>query len=251
MRRISLLLATLFMSEAIYAADIYLAGDSTLCSYPESRAPMTGWGMPLAAMTADGVNIRNFAASGCSSKSYMTAKLWEKLLNSAKKGDYVIIQFGHNDGVLGERNFYRFTDAEKSYPLYLKIYIEEARLRGLVPVLVTQTVYCGFRADGSVFNFKEPNEVGGAPYAAACRKVAEETGCEFIDLNAAALERFSGMKKENILKYHMVLAPGESPNYPEGRRDRLHLKKAGAEFYAALFVELAKQKNLKIAKLFR
>ena len=251
MKRITLFLAGLCMSGTITAADIFMVGDSTMCPYSEDRAPLTGWGVKLAGLTASGVRVHNHAGGGLSSKSYMTSKRWEELLKSAKKGDYVIIQFGHNDGVLRPNNFYRFTDAEKTYPLYLKIYIEESRLRGLIPVLLSQTVYCGFRPDGSVYNFKEPGEVGGAPYVAACRKVAEETGCDFLDINGAAMEKFASMSKKDIEKLYMVLKPGDSPNYPKGRVDHVHLTREGAAFYAELFVKLAKEKNLGIAKLFK
>ena len=232
-------------------ADIFMVGDSTMCYYGANRAPMTGWGMELAKKVKSGVKVNNHASGGYSSKSFMTSRKWESVMKSAKKGDFVIIQFGHNDAVLGEKNLYRMTDAEKTYPIYLKIFINEARLRGVTPVLVTQTVYVGFKADGTVYNYKQPNEVGGAPYIAACKKVAAETGCDFIDLNAAALEKFAGKSQQEVEKLYMVLAPGQFPNYPKGRVDRVHLNKDGAGFYASLFVELAKAQNLKIADLLK
>jgi lysophospholipase L1-like esterase len=198
-----------------------------------------------------GVKVHNHAQGGASSKSFMTGRKWENVLKQAKKGDFVIIQFGHNDAVLGEKNLYRMTNAEKTYPIYLKIYINEAKLRGLHPVLVTQTVYIGFKADGTVYNYKQPNEVGGAAYVAACKKLAAELGCDFVDLNAAALERFAGKSQQDVEKFYMVLAPGESPNYPKGRSDRVHLNQNGAAFYASLFAELAKAQNLPIAGLLK
>ena len=233
------------------AADIFMVGDSTMCQYPDSRAPLTGWGMAFSGMVKPGVKVHNHASGGYSSKSFMTSRKWEDVLKRAKKGDYVIIQFGHNDAVLGEKNLYRMTDAAKTYPLYLKLYINEARLRGLNPLLVTQTVYAGFKKDGTVYNYKQPDEVGGAPYVAACKKIASETGCDFIDLNAAALKKFAGKSQEEVEKLYMVLAPGEFPNYPQGRVDRVHLNEAGAKWYAALFVELVKSQNLKIAELLK
>ena len=232
-------------------ADIWMAGDSTMPDYPESRSPLSGWGASLGKWCKPGVVIHNRALGGKSSKSFMTEKHWEKIIDEAKPGDFVIIQFGHNDGVLGVKNRYRFTDAEKTFPLYLEAYIEEARLYGLRPVLLTQTVYCGFGPDGKVRNFEDRSEaIGGDTYVAACRRVAAKTGVDFVDVNAETLRRLDAMDRDEIVKLYMTLAPGESPNYPQGRKDMVHLRGAGADFYAGLFVELAKKRKLAIAELF-
>ena len=234
------------------AADLYLAGDSTMCDYAEKFAPMQGWGTALKSLVKPDVNVINLARGGRSSKSFLAEKgRWDKILADGKPGDFVIIQFGHNDGVLGVKNRYRFTDAEKTFPLYLEAYIEEARLYGLRPVLLTQTVYCGFGPDGKVRNFEDRSEaIGGDTYVAACRRVAAKTGVDFVDVNAEALRRLDAMDRDEIVKLYMTLAPGESPNYPQGRKDMVHLRGAGADFYAGLFVELAKKRKLAIAELF-
>lgn len=243
--------ATLMLPMLLVGADIYMVGDSTMQDYPGSRAPLTGWGTALKKLSKPGIVIRNRALGGQSSRSYRAEKRWDAVLSEAKKGDFVIIQFGHNDGVTGDKNLYRATDAKKTYPLYLRLYIEEARLRGLRPVLLTQTVYCGFDRNGKVYNYKESREVGGAPYVAACRKLAEETGVDFLDINAEAVRRLDAMGKDAAVKLYMTFGPGEFSNYPQGRKDMVHLRGAGADFYAALFVELAKKQNLEVAKLFR
>ena len=236
---------------SLNAADIYVTGGLTVCDHNARRAPMTGWGTVLKELVKPGVKVHNLAYTGRSSKSFITFKNWENLLKRAKKGDFVIIQFGHADGVLGDKNFYRFTDAETTHPLYLQLYVEEAKLRGLHPVLLTQTVYCGFNSDGDVCNYKEGAEVGGAPYVAACKKLAAELGCDFIDINGLAIEKMSEMSVDEIKKLHLVLAPGESPNYPKGCKLMLPLSVRGAEFYASLFAEQAKMQNLKIAELLK
>ena len=244
--------AALILPTLLAGAEIYMVGDSTMPDYPESRAPLAGWGTSLRPLCKPGVVVHNRGLGGRSSRSYLLEKHWEKVLADAKKGDFVIIQFGHNDGITADRDLHRFTDAEKTFPLYLKIYIEEARLRGLRPVLLSQTVYCGFGPDGKVFNFEDRREaIGGDSYAAACRKLAEETGVDFLDINAEAMRRLDAMGKDAAVKLYMTFGPGEFPNYPQGRKDMVHLRGAGADFYAALFVELAKRRKLEIAELFR
>ena len=227
------------------AADLYLAGDSTMCDYdPGKHAPMQGWGTALKSLVKPDVNVINLARGGRSSKSFLAEKgRWDKILADGKPGDYVIIQFGHNDAHKGEKNRYRFTSPNDTYRYYLKIYIAEARAKGMIPVLCTQTVLCRFLPDGTV------RESGA--YVVACREVAKETGCDFVDLNAYAREKLAAMGQEKAIRLYMTLAEGEFPNYPQGRKDTCHLRNEGAEFYAKGFVELAKKQKLPIAEIFQ
>ncbi|MBE6399538.1 MAG: rhamnogalacturonan acetylesterase [Lentisphaerae bacterium] len=228
------------------AADIYMAGDSTMTNYTKERYPMNGWGMSMQKFCVPGVKVHNRAVGGRSSKSFITEKRWEKLLADAKKGDFVIIQFGINDDASGDKNFYRHTDIDGTYKLYLQIYIAEARARGVIPVLCTQTMFCSFNQKGQAYRSGTVEK-----RIAACREVAQITGCDFIDLNTYALEKFRESGKEKSLELYMWLQPGQFPNYPTGKKDTCHLQVAGADFYANAFVELAKKQNLPIAKLFK
>lgn len=239
------LAAVMTLPMLLGAADLYLAGDSTMCDYAEKRAPLTGWGTALKSLVKPGVNVTNLAMGGRSSKSFITEKRWDKILASAKPGDFVIIQFGHNDAHKGKKNLYRFTDPNSTYREYLKIYISQAREKGLIPVLCTHTVLCRFLPDGSI-----GDRESGA-YVTACREVAKETGCDFVDLNAYAREKLAAMGEEKALRLYMTLAKGEFPNYPDGRKDACHLRAEGAEFYAKGFVELAKKQKLPIAEIFQ
>ena len=242
---VSVAFAVLFVN-VLSGANIFLAGDSTMCIYPPRRAPQNGWGMAVPALCKPGVQVFNYANGGRSSMSFITEKRWERIVKEAKKGDFVIIQFGHNDGHRGEKNIYRATTPATTYKLYLKIYIAEARNRGLIPVLCTQTALWRFDDKG-----KAVNTAKASGYIAACREVAAETKCDFIDLNAYAIEKLSAMGKAEAAKLHLIFDPGVYPNYPKGRRDGCHLSVAGAKFYAEGFVELAKKQNLKIAELFK
>ena len=224
-------------------ANIFLAGDSTMCIYKETSAPQQGWGMALQVLCKDGVKVFNYAQGGRSSMSFITEKRWERIRREAKKGDFVIIQFGHNDAHRGEKNLYRSTDPQTTFKLYLRLYIAEARARGMIPILCTQTALCIFK-NGKTVNKRDT-------YVNACREIAAETKCALIDLNAYAIEKMTAMGKKEASKFHMIFAPGENPKFPKGRNDVCHLTGAGAKFYAETLVELAKKQNLPIADLFK
>lgn len=227
------------------AADIYMAGDSTMCKYSEKIAPRAGWGMAMQKKCKPGTTVFNYAGGGHSTMSFITAKRWENIRKVAKKGDFIIIQFGHNDGHRGEKNRHRTTFPENTYKTYLQLYVQEARNIGMIPVLCTQTALWRFR-DGKVFNTPMAES-----YIKACREVAENMKCDLIDINAAALEKLTAQGKDAAAKNFMILKPGEHKNYPEGKKDIIHLSETGADFYAQLFVDLAKKQKLSIAQLFK
>ena len=239
----NLLIVLMILPLLLSAADLYLVGDSTMQDYRSQFAPMTGWGTSLKGLVKPDVKVTNLAMGGRSSKSFLTEKRWEPVLKEGKPGDFVIIQFGHNDAVTGAANLYRSTNAEVTFKLYLKIYIAEARANGLIPVLCTKTAVCRFR-NGEVFDVS-------IPHVTACREVAAETGCDLVDLNAYAHAKFPVMGEPAVKKLYMILEKGESSNYPDGKTDTCHLRDKGAEFYAEGFVELAREQNLKIAELFK
>ena len=227
------------------AADIHMAGDSTMATYPASRAPLTGWGQVLQEFCRSGVRVRNFAKSGASSKSFLNnEKMWPNLMKHVRPGDFVIIQFGHNDAHTGEKNAYRHTEPDGEFRENLKRMISEVRAKKGVPVLMTQTAICRFR-DGRQYNTAV--EEG---YIAATRKVAKETGTDLVDLNAWSAAKLTGLGKEKSLKLYLNLAKGESPNYPDGRVDDCHFQTRGARFYAAGMIECAKKQRLPLSELF-
>ena len=241
MKKFILLLAC--MPLLLAGANIFLAGDSTMCIYNDKSTPRRGWGMALPSLCKDGVKVFNYALGGRSSMSFITEKRWERIRNEAKKGDFVIIQFGHNDAHKGDKNLYRATDPQTTFKLYLRLYVAEARARGMIPILCTQTALCIFK-NGKPVNKRDT-------YINACREIARETKCALIDLNAYAIEKMTAMGKKEASKFHMIFAPGENPKFPKGRNDVCHLTGTGATFYAESFVELAKKQKLPIADLFK
>ena len=117
-----LLIALSLLPLCAFAANIYMAGDSTMGPFTPKAHPLCGWVMALEELCKDGVKIRNYAVGGRTSKSFMAEKRWEKIMKEAKKGDFVILQFGHCESREGVKDFYRRTFADSTFRYYLRIY---------------------------------------------------------------------------------------------------------------------------------
>ena len=160
---------------------IVLVGDSTVASYvkpPKDRPDLTGWGQVFGAFFTDRVTVLNHAQSGASSKSFIREGRWQKAL--AAKGDYIFVQFGHNDSHTkdGKPAVAPATDFQD----YLRQYIDEARAAGAKPVLVTPVARRTF-ANGKIHTALQP-------YADAMLKVGREKNVPVIDLHAASMKLF-------------------------------------------------------------
>lgn len=103
----------------------FLAGDSTVCDYDSDRAPRAGWGQKIGAFLSDGVLIGNEAASGRSSKSFIEEGRLERIMTQIRSGDYLFVQFGHND----QKPDDRYTEPFTTYKQHLRRYIDDARLK--------------------------------------------------------------------------------------------------------------------------
>jgi lysophospholipase L1-like esterase len=219
---------------------IWLIGDSTVCDYSANRHPMMGWGQGLKKFCKPGVKINNRAVGGRSTKSFIDEKRWDKVMAGLQKGDFVFIQFGHNDQKKKQEVLY--TDPNGSYKDYLKKYIADARSKGAEPILVT-SVARRIIKDGKIVN-----SLG--KYPDAMKDVAKETNTPLIDLNSISLQEFNKLGGEGTRNVFLHLKPGESPNYPKGSKDNSHFSEKGAELIAGWIVADAKKQNLKIAELF-
>ena len=240
------LLAAVFVSAVftLAAADIHMAGDSTMMTYRGKDAPQQGWGQRMQELVKDGVTVKNRSIGGRSTKSFKAEKRWENLLREVKKGDFVIIQFGHNDGTKDKPE--RYTDPKTEYKENMKGFVEDVRKAGGIPVIATSIPFGIYLENGSLKPAGFLN-----PYLQSAREVAAETQCDLVDLYAYADRELNaaGEKKGTLL--YLELKPGEYPNYPEGRSDRCHISFRGALFYAKAFALLAKQNKLPIAEVFK
>lgn len=241
-----LLLAAVLASASfvLAAADIYMAGDSTMQTYRGNYAPQQGWGQRMQELVKDGVTVKNRSIGGRSTKNFKAEKRWENLIREVRKGDFVIIQFGHNDGTKDKPERYAAPGTE--YKENMRQFVEDVRQAGGIPVIATSIPFGIYLEDGKLKPAGFLN-----PYLQSAREVAAETKCDLVDLYAYADRELNAAGEKKGTQLYLVLNPGDYPNFPDGKSDRCHICFRGALFYAKAFALLAKQNKLPIAELFK
>lgn len=223
---VALAVASLAMSSYILPAPkltIFMAGDSTMADKQVKAYPETGWGTRFRNFFDSTVVIVNKAQNGRSTKTFIAEGLWQSIETQMKKGDYVLIQFGHNDEVPTKASY----TPEKDFKANLELFIKQTRSKGGVPVLITPVARRKFDEAAKVTDTH-------AVYSAIVKQVATEQKTLFIDLNTESrelLEKF-GPEKSKWLFNH--LAPGENSNYPDGKVDDTHFNELGARKVAEI-----------------
>ncbi|ATY32404.1 rhamnogalacturonan acetylesterase [Sphingomonas psychrotolerans] len=205
--------------EPVTLPTVFLAGDSTVTD--QRAEPAASWGQMLTALFEPNVAIANHAESGETLKSFVTELRFDKLLSQIKAGDWLLIQFGHNDQKAQWPQTY--ADPDLTYPAWLRTYIAEARRRGAHPVLVTSPERRNY--DGS----KVRRTL--AEYGEAARKVAREEKVPLLDL------------QEQTVMLHEALGEAKAASlFNDGGKDRTHHNNPGAWFLArAVAAEIATQ----------
>ncbi|MEV6715170.1 rhamnogalacturonan acetylesterase [Lentzea sp. NPDC051208] len=198
---------------------VHVAGDSTASTYTSALAPRAGWGQALPVFFAGGVVTANEALSGASSKSFVDLGRLDRILSRIKRGDYLLISFGHNDQK--KEDPARYTEPSTTYKAYLSQYIDRSRAKGAKPVLVTSVERRRFTSTGTA----SPSH--GA-YPAAMRELAAAKGVPLIDLTASSTALWNCAGVEGTKKYFLHLPAGPWPNYPDGVEDNTHFQAAGA-----------------------
>lgn len=214
---------------------IYLIGDSTLAVKSANAFPETGWGMPFANFFSDSVLLDNHAKNGRSTRTFIAENLWAPIMAALKKGDYVLIQFGHNDEVKTKASY----TTEVDYVKNLLRFVEESRAKGAIPILITPVARRSFDASGKL---KETHSI----YSGLVRELAKSAGVPLIDLDlkSQALLQQYGPEQSKLLFNH--LEPGEHPNYPEGKKDDTHFNELGAREMAQLVLKEMRDLNLPV-----
>ncbi|MEO6404538.1 MAG: rhamnogalacturonan acetylesterase [Ferruginibacter sp.] len=213
---------------------IFMAGDSTM-SIKETKAyPETGWGMPFSYFFDSSVSIVNKAKNGRSTKTFISEGLWQSIISNVREGDYVIIQFGHNDE--SKEKTERYTTPDE-YKTNLIKFITETREKKAIPILFTPVSRRKFDKANNTIPTHEA-------YSALVREVAKTTGVLFVDLDERSRQLYQNMGMENSRLLFLQLKPGEHPNYPDGKEDNTHFNELGARLIAQLV--LSELKNLHI-----
>jgi lysophospholipase L1-like esterase len=216
---------------------VWLAGDSTMSVKEVKAYPETGWGMPFALFFDSSVSVKNFAKNGRSTRTFIAERLWESIEKNLQEGDYVFIQFGHNDE--SKEKVDRYTTPEE-YKANLLRFISEAKAKKANLVLLTPV---------SRRKFKDTLQVATHEvYSGLVREVAKEQSISLIDLDAKSMTLYQQFGKENSKLLFLQLKPGEHPNYPEGKEDNTHFNELGARLIAQLVLSGIKELNLELAE---
>ncbi len=214
---------------------VYLIGDSTMADKPQpDKNPERVWGQLLPVFMTGGVIVENHAAGGRSTRSFVAEERWTAVLEKLRPGDWVIIQFGHNDQKKTRADLY--ADPATDFPRFLETFVRESRDRGAKPVLATSIHRRYFNADGS------PKSSLGA-YAAATQSAGKALNVTVVDLHSLTGGMLAEFGEERSKALFLHFAPGEHPFFPEGKADNSHLSEPGARRVAELFVREMMRQN--------
>ena len=231
---------------------IFMIGDSTMANKDISHdRKERGWGMALQCYFDDNIRIDNHAVNGRSSRSFINEGRWDTVISRMKPGDYVIIQFGHNDE---KPKADRHTDPGSTFDYNLAKFVRETREHGGIPVLMNAVVRRNFAKvtpknddDEKLRNttFKDANELVEGDslvdthglYIVAPRDVAKRMNVHFVDANRITHELEQGLGREASKKLHMWFLPNEEPSVPKGRQDNTHYNIYGAHTVARLLAD--------------
>lgn len=224
MKKIVLLLSALALSFTMAAQEkivLRLMGDSTMADKDLSyENPERGWGQRLKSHVDTNVVVANYAQNGRSTKSVQTLGIWDRVKNDLKAGEYLFIQFGHNDSK--ESDTTRYAAAFGAYQDNIRIFVDHALKVGAKPVLFTPVSRRWFDDEGNL----KKNCHGD--YPAAVTQVAEEYGLPIIDANTITQNWLSQLGDEHSRKYYMWIEKGTNPKHPDGKVDNTHTNVAGA-----------------------
>ncbi len=228
---------------------IHMIGDSTMANKKLDDGNLErGWGQMFQALFDEQVAVANYAVNGRSSKSFIDEGRWQVVLDSMRQGDYLIIQFGHNDE---KADSARHTSPGTTFDANLRRFVSEAREKGATPILMNSIVRRNFG--------KNPNAVAADDYRQALalapdaesdtledthgayllspRLVAKETGAEFIDMNAMTRNLVQRMGRERSKEIFMWVEPGTCKACPDGRQDNTHLNIRGARMISQMALD--------------
>jgi len=217
---------------------VWLIGDSTMANKEAKAYPETGWGMPFVYFFDSTVVVDNRAKNGRSTKSFIEEGLWKPVIENLQEGDYVLIQFGHNDEVKEKVGRYTTPDEFKQNLLR---YVNESRAKEAIPILISPVARRSFDSTGKI---KETHPV----YADLVKQVAQQAHVPFIDLDAKSMELLQQYGPENSKLLFNYLEPGEHPNYPNGQKDNTHFSELGARKMAELVLAEIKALNLELSE---
>lgn len=234
------LLCAIFAAAQQSPIVVYLAGDSTLAEKAENKRPETGWGEHLQSrFDASKVKIENHAQNGRSTKSFIDEGRWQAIVDKLERGDYVFIEFGHNDQKKEDPK--RFAGANADYRNNLIKFVADVRAKKAFPILLTPVARRRFNDRGEFYDTH-------GEYPDAVRRVARELKVFLIDMHRASKKVLKDLGAENSRTLFLQLKPGENANYPKGVEDNTHFNEKGAEAMAKLAIAAIKESKIGLRK---
>lgn len=216
---------------------VYLIGDSTISIKDTKAYPETGWGMPFVHFFDSSVTVDNRAKNGRSTRTFIEEGLWQSVSDNLQAGDYVFIQFGHNDEVETKKSY----TPKDQYRANLNRFITETQKKKAIPVLITPAARRQFDEAGKIVGTHEE-------YAAIVREVAKQRKVALIDLDRKSQELLQQFGVEGSKHLFLHLEPGAHPNYPDGKEDNTHFNEYGARRMAQLVLAEIKAQKLSLAE---
>ncbi len=226
------------VAPAMATPKVFMIGDSTMANKPLDL-PERWWGMALGQFMVDPAMVQNHAVNGRSTKSFIDEGRWANVVSELQDGDFVIIQFAHNDEKKEDPK--RYADPARSFRDNLRRFIAESRVKGATPILTTPVCRRKFDSAGKLV------DTHGA-YPDAVRAVAREEKVDLLDLTIVTAKWIEAAGDEPSKKFFMWIAPGVHPKIPDGRKDDTHFVEAGAHAVAGLAAADIRAQKLSLAK---
>ena len=225
-----------FIARSAAVPTVYIAGDSTVMTYKSgyNLYPQQGWGGRLPDYFTSSVAWSNRAIGGRSAKSFVDEGRLQSILDVILPGDYLFVQFGHNDGG------YDVT----TYKNYLRMYVDGAKQKGAIPVLVTPMGRRSYDSSGNFIN-------DFVDRCAAMKQLVTETSTKLIDLNAKSIAYYNSIGVNATTNVFLWLGAGLYPNFPNGVQDHTHFQEYGADQLAQLVKQGIQENGFGIASFVR
>ncbi|HEX8504473.1 MAG TPA: glycosyl hydrolase family 28 protein [Hymenobacter sp.] len=223
---------------------VFLVGDSTMADKPDLTKPERGWGMEFAQYFDGNVVIRNTAVNGRSTKSFLREGRWGKVLEQMKPGDWVFIQFGHNDSKVEDST--RSAPAQTTYRQLLTKYVQEAKKKGANPVLLTPVGRRYFDEAG-----KRKDDHG--QYPGVVREVAKAQKVPLIDMHEKTWALYSQLGEQGSRPLFWSYLNGYYQPNPvaPAKNDNTHFSEYGATRVAQLVAQSVQEQKLGLASHLR
>jgi lysophospholipase L1-like esterase len=222
------------------APKVHLVGDSTMADKPtDPPNPERGWGQMLPALFRDPTMVVNHAVNGRSTKSFIDEGRWQQVLAALRPGDYVLIQFGHNDEKSADPKRYAAPDG--AYQDNLRRFIRESRAHGALPILATPVVRRKWDAKGNLVDTH-------GEYPDAMRSVAREENVPLLELQRLTVALLEKQGVEESKRIYLWIPAGAYASLPTGRQDDTHFSADGATAVAELAVQEMRRLELPLVR---